>query len=283
MRQRLLNVAALCVALLAMGGCGGQDTGEQPERAAVVWAVGDGANGSFDARTVAQLMSAEPYDRMLYLGDVYPDGTQEDFEQNYRSVYGHMDKRTSPTPGNHDWENREEAYDAYWKRRHGREIGPWYSFDLGGWEFLSLNSEEPVEPGSPQHAWLRKELSEPGDCRIAFWHSPRFSASSEHHGDDPEMQPLWDALKGRAVAVLSGHDHDMQRFKPVDGITQFVSGAGGHFKYELDDDPRLDFDNDTDYGALRLRLRPGVAQHAFVTVAGEEMDQGTLRCSARAD
>ena len=91
------------------------------------------------------------------------------------------------------------------------------------------------------------------------------------------MQPLWDALKGHAVMVLSGNDHDMQRFKPVDGITQFVSGAGGDDSYELDDDPRLAFGNDTDDGALRLELRPGVAEHAFITVAGEEMDHGTIR------
>ena len=277
MRLHLLALAASLAAMLALTGCG-QDGGERGTQNAVVWAVGDAADGGEMSRQVAELMSAEPYDRMLYLGDVYDDGTQEEFDDNYHSVFGHMAQKTSPTPGNHEWENREEGYEPYWESILGREIDPWYSFSLGGWEILSLNSEEPVAPGSPQHEWLLDELSEPGNCRIAFWHSARFSASSEHHGDDPEMEPLWDALEGNAVMVLSAHDHDMQRFKPIDGITQFVSGAGGHNLYELDEDPRLAFGNDTDYGALRLELRPGVAEHSFVSADGEQLDSGTIRC-----
>lgn len=252
---------------------------EAGRASAVVWAVGDGADGGEDARAVAALVSAQPFDRFLYLGDVYEDGTREEFEDNYDSVYGDFAARTAPTPGNHDWDRRDEGYDPYWSAERGRPSEPWYGFELGGWELLSLNSEEPVGPGSPQQEWLEGRLTEPGTCRLAFWHSPRFSASEEHHGDDPEMEPLWDALEGHATIVLSGHDHDMQRFKPVGGMTQFVSGAGGRSLYELDDDdPRLAFGNDSDYGALRLVLRPGVAEYAFVTVDGREVDRGAIRC-----
>ena len=280
--RRLAVVAAILVAgtvigFLLLRGTGGDGT-EAPTDGAVVWAVGDGADGSEEAASVARLVSAEPFDRFLYLGDIYDEGTEEEFEQNYDAAYGHFADRSSPTPGNHEWETREEGYGPYWDEMQGRPIDPWYSFELGGWELLSLNSEEPVEAGSPQQEWLAGELSEPGTCRIAFWHSPRYSASGEHHGDDPEMQPLWDTLKGRASIVLGAHDHDMQRFKPIDGITQFVSGAGGHNLYELDDDPRLAFGNDTDYGALRLELRPGVAEYSFVTVDGEVVDRGTVPC-----
>ena len=274
-------LAAILIALVVLRAVGGDGVREQPVPPAVVWAVGDGANGSEDARAVAQRMSAEPFDRLLYLGDVYDRGTWEDFQRNYDPVYGHMAHRTAPTPGNHDWGNRESGYLPYWEQMHGgRPIEPWYAFRLNGWEILSLNSEEPVGPGSPQHEWLKRQLTEPGDCRIAYWHSPRFSASTEHHGDDPEMEPLWQALKGHATVILGAHDHDMQRFAPIDGMTQFVSGAGGHHHYELDEDPRLAFGNDTDYGALRLELSPGVVKHAFVTADGRQLDRGTLRCEA---
>ena len=282
-RRRLAAVAA--VILLVGIGIGillsqatRDEAVDESADGAVVWAVGDGADGSDEASSVAQLVAAEPFDHFLYLGDIYDEGTREEFEENYDAIYGHFADRTSPTPGNHEWDTREEGYGPYWDEMHGRPIDPWYSFELGGWELLSLNSEEPVGPGSPQQEWLEGELSEPGNCRIAFWHSARFSASGEHHGDDPEMQPLWDALEGRATIALTADDHDMQRFKPVDGITQFVSGAGGHNLYELDDDPRLAFGNDTDYGALRLELRSGVAEYSFVTVDGEVVDSGTLRC-----
>jgi hypothetical protein len=81
--------------------------------------------------------------------------------------------------------------------------------------------------------------------------------------------------------VLSGHDHDMQRLAPRNGITQLVSGAGGRGLYDVDEsDPRLEFSNDTDYGALRLTLAPGEATYTFVTVDGEELDSGRVTCEA---
>jgi hypothetical protein len=102
--------------------------------------------------------------------------------------------------------------------------------------------------------------------------------SAGTHGDQADVQPLWDALRGHATIVLGGHDHDMQRLRPRDGMTEFVSGAGGHLHYRVAADPRLAFSNDTDYGALRLDLRPGVAQYAFVDTHGHVLDSGTLRC-----
>ena len=91
------------------------------------------------------------------------------------------------------------------------------------------------------------------------------------------MAPLWRALRGHAVAVLNGHAHDMQRFRPVDGITEFVDGAGGHRLHPVNgSDPRLAFSDDHSFGALRLRLRRGVADYAFVDSAGHTLDSGRL-------
>jgi hypothetical protein len=84
-------------------------------------------------------------------------------------------------------------------------MAPYYSFSVGGWQFLSVNSELPHRSGSAQLAWLKGRLGG-GNCRIAFWHRPRFSAGTTH-GDAPDMDPVWQALRGRAALVLSGHDH----------------------------------------------------------------------------
>ena len=93
------------------------------------------------------------------------------------------------------------------------------------------------------------------------------------------MAPIWDALRGKAAIVVTGHEHSMQRLRPIDGITSFVSGAGGHGLHDLRrDDPRLAFGDDRTYGALRLRLRRGEARYAYVSSAGRVLDSGALRC-----
>jgi 3-phytase len=247
-------------------------------RRAVVWAVGDGGDGSDEAKALARTIKATRPHRLLYLGDVYPEGSAADFSERYAPVYGRLASITAPTPGNHDWPRHEEGYDRYWKRVTGKKPPPYYSFTAGGWQLLSLNSEAPHGPLSAQLSWLRTKLRRPGTCRLAFWHRPRFSAGTGH-GDQEDVAPLWDALRQRAAIVVNAHDHDMQRLRPRDGITQFVSGAGGHSRYEIDFGyPGLAFGNDGDSGALRLELRRGVARYAFVTAEGRTLDSGSVSC-----
>ena len=250
-----------------------------PAARAIVWAVGDGADGGAAGRSVAARIAAGRVDKVLYLGDVYEAGTAGDFRKNYATTYGRLAAKTAPTPGNHDWPNHETGYDPYWRRALHRTLPDWYTFRAGGWQILSLNSEAPHERGSPQERWLRARVRRRGTCRIAFWHRPRYSASTKH-GDQADMAPLWNDLRGRASIVLGGHDHDMQRLKPIDGIAEFVSGAGGNERYPLrSSDGRLAFGNDSAYGALRLDLRPGVARYAFITAAGRVLDRGSVRCT----
>src|SRR5439155_808365 len=195
-------------------------------RHAVVWAVGDGADGSAPAKALAARIAADRPARLLYLGDVYDDGSAGDFVDNYRPVYGRLDTRTAPTPGNHDWPQHDEGYDPHWQRVRGRRTPAYYTFGAAGWQLISLNSEIAHDAGSPQLRWLRATLARRrGTCRLAYWHRPRFSAGK--HGDQDDTQPLWSALRGRTAIVLTGHDHNMQRLRPIDGITEFVSGAGG--------------------------------------------------------
>ena len=115
--------------------------------------------------------------------------------------------------------------------------------------------------GSGQLRWLHGRLRAPAAAGSPSG-TGRASAPGGT-GDQRDVAPLWDALREHAAIVVTGHDHDMQRFKPIDGIAQYVSGAGGHGRYALRGDRRLAFGNDRDYGALRIELRPA-ARLAFV-------------------
>jgi 3',5'-cyclic AMP phosphodiesterase CpdA len=274
-----LRLAMLLACALAVGACGDDDprVPADPPGATIVWAVGDGGSNSDAARRVAALIAHDDPDHVIYLGDVYENGTRAEFETNFAEVYGNLVKRMWPTPGNHEWANRRTGYDAYWRRRTGRAPAPWYARRLGGWEILVLNSEAPHGPGSPQLTWLRRQVAAaPGDCRIAAWHRPRFSAGL--HGDQEDMAPLWDALQGHGRLVLGGHDHDLQRFKPVGGLVQMVSGAGGRHLYDVGGHDALVFADDEHFGAVRLELSRGRARWTFITDRGRVLDRGVLRC-----
>jgi hypothetical protein len=255
-----------------------------------VWAVGDGAADDPASRRVARLIAAGSPDRVLYLGDVYgpggiagalsADGDAEDFRHRFERVYGSLVRRMAPTPGNHEWPLRGDGYEPFWRRTTGRTPPAWYAFDVAGWQVLSLNSEAPHDARSPQVRWLRRRLARTsGTCTLAFWHRPRFSTGG--HGDQPDVEPLWAALRGRATLVVSGHDHNLQRLAPVDGITQLVAGAGGRPHHELTPDPRRRFGDDSSHGALRLHLRPGRADGAFVATDGKVLDRFSASCSRR--
>jgi len=246
----------------------------------IIWAVGDGADGSARASRVAERIEGAPRHpfRLLYLGDVYESGTALEYRTNYEPVYGRFKAKTAPTLGNHEFANRDDGYIPYWTRVHGR-APDYYNFRASGWQLLGLNSEIDARAGSPQVAWLERQLAKEkfGNCRIAFWHRPRYSAGI--HGDQSDVAPLWEALRGNARVVLNGHDHNMQRLEPRNGITAFISGAGGHEPHETNQqDPRLAFADDTHPGALRLRLGHENVRWWFVSAGGRTLDRGELLC-----
>lgn len=242
-----------------------------------VWALGDGADGGPAARALARTVARAHPHRLLYLGDVYPAGSREDFAHGFEPVYGALAARIAPTPGNHEWPAHDVGYDPYWRQVTGAATPPWYAFRAGGWTVLSLNSEAPHAEGSPQVRWLRAQLRGRSTCRLAFWHRPRYSAGS--HGDQSDVAPLWNPLRGHAVLVIAGHSHDLQRMRPRDGLTELVAGAGGHGQSVIDRTyPGLAFGDDQHHGALRLRLRPGRAAAAFVTTGGRVLDRVRVPC-----
>lgn len=249
-----------------------------PATRSVIWAVGDAADGSPVSQKVASMIRSHQPDRLLYLGDVYDTGTSLEFDRNYRPIYGGLDSITAPTIGNHEWPNVATGYVPYWTAARHTPPPFWYAFTISGWQLISLNSNVPSS--SDQLEWLRDQLATTpgyGTCRIAFMHHPTFSAGP--HGDLSLLQPVFGELRSHASIVLSGHDHDMQRLHPIDGITPYVDGAGGAELYPVNrDDPRLAFYDDTHHGALRIKLRPGRAVLSFVDQAGRTLDRSAVSC-----
>lgn len=257
-----------------------------PGERVVLWAVGDSADGSARAARVAAAVPADP-ELFLYLGDVYDSGTAAEYARRYAPLYDRLAAVTAPCPGNHEWGNHAEGYDRYWRAARGIAPPPWYAFRAAGWLLLSLNTEA---LGSAQDEWLEGQLAASEEPVLAFWHRPRWSAGE--HGDQPDVDRLWSAVRGRARLVLSGHDHNLQRFKPVDGITQLVVGAGGRSSYRLTrswrrhlparlgrrfaGDSRLAFGDDVNDGVLRVELEPGRARFAFLGVDGRVLDAGEV-------
>jgi acid phosphatase type 7 len=245
---------------------------------AVVWAVGDAATPNDGARSLAARIRGARPSRFLYLGDVYESGTAREFRLNYHPLYGQLAPITEPTPGNHEWANRFSGYYPYWRGQKGRRQPPWSKTEIAGWELVNLNSQAAHDAGSSQLRWLKRAVRAPGNCRIAFWHRPRFSAGL--YGDSADVAPLWNALRGRARAVLSGHDHNLQRLRPRNGIVQFVVGAGGASPYALNDaDPQLAWGADYRLGALRIALEPGRATFEFRDTSGRVLDRSRTTCS----
>jgi hypothetical protein len=100
------------------------------------------------------------------------------------------------------------------------------------------------------------------------------------HGDQRDMDPYWQALEGHARLVISGHDHDMQRFAPVQDLIQLVAGAGGMSHYRVNRARKgLQFADDTHWGALRIDLARGSAKTSFVSTDGRALNSRTVACA----
>ena len=170
-----------------------------------------------------------------------PEGSAADFRDCYAPTWGRHLDRTRPAPGNHDWETKDLAgYLDYFGERAAPDGKSWYSYDLGAWHVVVLDSNctfvGGCGPESAQGRWLATDLkASSARCTLAIWHHPRFS--SGEHGSDAVVWPFWDALyTAGADVVVNGHDHDYERFGPQDpagredkarGLREFVVGTGG--------------------------------------------------------
>jgi acid phosphatase type 7 len=250
--------------------------------------------GSEGDQATASLVAAMP-GRVATLGDnAYPDGSESQFRQCYGPTWGRFKGRTRSTPGNHDYQTLgATGYFEYFGSRAGPAGRGYYSYDLGAWHVISLNSNcadaGGCEAGSPQERWLAQDLAEhPSSCTLAMWHHPRFSSGSVH-ADDPATQAFWDDLYAAGTeVVLSAHEHSYERFAPQDpqgnsdpgsGIREFVVGTGGAVLYPFGPpDPNSKVRVADSWGVLRLRLSPTRYRWTFVTVDGRVRDSGGDRC-----
>jgi Calcineurin-like phosphoesterase len=273
-----MKLGAALAAVLVGAAASGAGAAHASPTHAVVWAVGDAATAGPAADRIAALVRSGRPDRFLYLGDVYETGTARDFRRWYHPRYGRLARITEPTIGNHEWANRFRGYYRYWAGQKGRKQPPWSKVEIAGWEIINLNSQAPHGTGSPQVRWLEDAVTGPGDCRIAFWHRPRYSAGA--YAGALDLNPFWNRLSGHARIALSGHDHNLQRHSPQRGLTQYVVGAGGRARYSLRGGrSTMVWGRDDVNGALRMVLTPGRALLEFRGPRGQVLDRSHASCS----
>jgi len=298
--QRSRRILLLVPCGLVIFACSSPGGGPAPSEsdalggAPVLLAAGDIATcGSRGDEITATLIEPIP-GTVATLGDnVYQKGTAEEFAKCYSPTWGRFKNRTRPSPGNHDYSTPGAApYFAYFGAAAGDPTKGYYSYDLGTWHIIVLNSNcaevGGCEADSPQERWLRSDLaSHPNLCTLAYWHHARFS--SGQHGNQETLATFWrDLDEYEAEVVLSGHDHDYERFAPQDadgnadpaGVREFVVGTGGG--------PQLQFSEIADnsearqagtHGVLKLTLSPDQYDWEFVAEPGADFrDSGSQSC-----
>lgn len=262
--------------------------------------VGAGDIASCDdlagAQATAKLIDKIP-GTVFAAGDLaYPDGSDENFAKCYEPTWGRFKDRTRPAPGNHEYHSDgASGYTRYFGAAAGDPKKDYYSYDLGAWHIIALNSEcEAVggcDAASPQGQWLAQDLAQHSSvCTLAYFHKPLFSSGGAH-GNDLMMKPIWVTLyRAGADVVINGHDHDYERFAPQDpegkldevrGVREFVVGSGGKNSHRQFGAPKPNSEarNDSAFGVLKLTLHPKGYDWEFVPEAGKTFsDSGSGKC-----
>lgn len=256
---------------------------------AILLAAGDiaGCDARYKDEMTGNLLAGLP-GTIAPLGDiVYQNGTRWQFRNCYHPSWGPLLSRSRPTPGNHEYRTNEAApYYEYFGAAAGPAGKGYYTYKLGTWRIYSLNSERNIPE---QVTWLKTQLkANPSRCILAYWHKPLYSSGDV--APTPEVRPLFDALyRAGAEVVLSGHQHNYERFAPQDsdsnftgrGTRQFVVGTGGA---ELRPFVGVAKNSKARYmaghGVLRMSLSPGKYSWNFIPVPGAPpADSGYANCT----
>jgi calcineurin-like phosphoesterase family protein len=247
-----------------------------------------GVCGSGATVATARLLDSIPGTVFTAGDNAYQEGTAQQFLDCYDPTWGRQKSRTRPAPGNHEYASSPVA--APYFEYFGFAAGPpglgYYSFDLGAWHAISLNSNIGYGLSSAQVQWLRADLgSNQAKCTLAYWHHPRFSSGP--NGSHAEMQDFWRVLYAAGVEIIvNAHDHLYERFAPQDpdgvpdpigGIRQFVAGTGGAHLYDVVQIKANSEVRVRSFGVLKLTLEPDSYRWEFIPVAGAG-DSGTGMC-----
>jgi hypothetical protein len=262
--------------------------------------ISEGTHAEATAQLVASLLPSNPDRGVVFVaGDnAYQEGTAQQYAECYGPTWGRFKNRTHPVPGNHEFIKRKNLpetwygndYYDYFGISAGRKYEGYYSYDLGEWHIIAINSELQNKFMTRQIAWLRKDLQDnKRRCTLAYWHRPVFS-SGEHgfqqkpiQGIEQDLQGLWRLLDEMGVdVVVNGHDHNYERFKPQDadrksapdGMVEFVVGTGGESLRDKEIPPgkrrnSAAFNRFT-WGVLKLTLHPDSYDYEFIPVASED-------------
>jgi hypothetical protein len=315
-RRGRLVVAALlaCGATLAaVLGSGAAGTARSADAFPVIAAAGDIAcdphDPQFNAGRGSTFACRELYTaRLLHhslaavlpLGDdQYSDGRLWKFRASYHPSWGRMRAISRPVPGNHEYSiPRASGYFNYYNGPDrigpaGRRGDGFYSYDVGTWHLIALNSncgEVSCAPGSRQLNWLNQDLADhaTSQCVLAYWHHPWFQ-SGRATTFKPRTRPFWVALyAAHADVILNGHLHVYERFTPQDpdghrdfanGIREFIVGTGGRNHERFGTTARNSQVRDSrDYGVLKLVLKPDRYRWRFITEDHRTRDHGRGVC-----
>src|SRR5215213_7496318 len=287
-----LALAVMVATLWASGPATGQVSGDP-----VLVGAGDIAScRSTGDEATAGLLAGIDGTVATFGDNAYPRGTDADFAECYEPSWGQFKARTFPSPGNHEAVGSSGYFD-YFGAAAGEPGKGYYSYDVGSWHVISLNSNcssvvGGCASGSPQEQWLKADLAAHSNaCTLAYWHHPRFS-SKLSSGGNSSMKPFWDALyaaPNKAEVVLNGHIHNYERFAPqtpsgvadpAQGIREFVVGTGGYslnsFKTTV---ANSQVRKANAAGVLKLTLHPSSYDWQFVTAPGGTVaDSGSGSC-----
>ena len=293
--------------LVVQSGSGGPPPPNDP----VIMAAGDiacdpddgsfnGGNGTSSAcrqKAVSDLILAATPAAVATLGDnQYENGAYDKYMASFDASWGRFKGLIKPAPGNHEYSSANAAgYYQYFGAAAANPATGWYSYDVGAWHLIALNSNcssvGGCGAGSAQEQWLRSDLaSHPNACVLAYWHHPRWS--SGQHGSDITYDAFWLALyQAGADLVLVGHDHDYERFAPLapngtvdaaKGIREFVVGTGGKTHYAFGTvRTGSEVRDSSAFGVLKLTLHAGGYDWQFLPEPGKSFtDSGSAACHA---
>jgi acid phosphatase type 7 len=288
-RGWLLLVAALASSRCSSGPPAPSSVPPSTSPAVLVGAgdIGDCTQPGSEA--TARLLDRIPGTVFTAGDNAYPSGTADDYRNCYHPTWGRHIGRTRPTPGNHDYEHtRGIPYFEYFGSAAGPPGLGYYSYNVGTWHVVALNSEISMQSGSPQVTWLREDLmNSDRRCTVAIWHRPLFS--SGENGDNRDTREFWRTLfEFGAEIVVSAHDHSYERFAPQNpdglpdparGLRQFVVGTGGAgLRSFIGLRPNSETRGSV-WGVLILTLDDGSYRWEFQPVDGAAFrDSGTGQC-----